>query len=180
MANFESIIQWILFQEDDHKVPGKIVDLGDGAGLTRLGLTQRWHQSDVPMEFFSTLSFTEAVRAAKPVYRKQYWNILDGDLIKWDVVAAPLLSFAVNDNPRVAVKALQSVLGVPTDGAMGPHTLAELDSKDPFMVAKLFRADWADFYHRDVLLNPHKAKFLKGWLVRADFPYPANIPTIYV
>jgi lysozyme family protein len=179
VANFEPIIQWVLYQEDDKRVPGKIVNLGDGAGLTRLGLTQRWHQVDLPLEFFSTMGLNAAVMVAKAVYRRQYWNILDGDLINDDQVAAPLLSFAVNDNPRIATKILQSVLGVDEDGHMGPKTLAELNSKDPDVVAKLFRADWIDFYQRDAQINPSKAQFLNGWINRAQFPYPAQIPTIY-
>jgi lysozyme family protein len=173
MANFDNVIPWLLYQEDDKRIPGRILDEGDGAGLTRLGLTQRWHQSEVPMTYFSTLSFKDAVAIAKIVYRKSYWNLLDGDLINSDMVAAPLLSFAVNDNVKVAVKTLQRVLEVPDDGMMGPHTLAELNSKDPFAVARLFRAGWVDFYHHDVIINPSKQQFLSGWVNRALFPYPS-------
>jgi lysozyme family protein len=177
MADFLKIITWILYQEDDKRIPGKIVDLGDNAGLTRLGLTQRWHASDLPITFFSTLPFKDAVQAAKVPYRKQYWDLLDGDLINSDIVAAPLMSFAVNDTVRVAVKTLQSVLEVVEDGQIGPATLAELNSKDPIAVARLYRAEWASFYHRDVSLNPTKAQFLTGWLNRVDFPYPSSLVT---
>lgn len=180
MANFEAIIPWILYQEDDHKIPGKIVDLHDGAGLTRLGITQRWSQRDLPADFFSTMSFSLAVQAAKTVYRKNYWNLLSGDSIASDQVAAPLFSFAVNASPRLAVKTLQSVLEVTEDGSLGPKTLAELNSKDPGVTATLFRAEWINFYHRDVDANPSKAKFLNGWVNRANFPYPSNlVPGIY-
>lgn len=179
MADFEKIVQWLLYIEDDHKIPGKILNEGDGAGLTRLGLTQRWHQADVPMTYFSTLPFKDAVVAAKAAYHKLYWNILDGDQIDSDQVAAPLLSFAVNDSPRVAVKTLQSVLGVLEDGQMGPNTLAELNSKDPDVVVRLYKAEWIGFYQRDVQLNPSKQKFLQGWINRANFPYPAQIGDLY-
>jgi lysozyme family protein len=180
MANFESIVQWLLYIEDDKKTPGKIVDLHDGVGLTRLGLTQRWHQADLPLSFFSTMPFAEAVTCAKAVYKKQYWTSLCGDQIEHDQVAAPLLSFAVNDSVRIAVKTLQSVLGVTEDGSLGPKTLAELNSKDPDIVAKLFRAEWIDFYKRDIMLNPGKAEFLNGWINRVDFPYPSPlVPVIY-
>ncbi len=174
MANFEPIVQWLLFQEDDHKVPGKIVNLGDSAGLTRLGITQRWHQTQVPVDFFSTMSFKDAVAAAKIVYKQCYWGFISGDSIA-DAVAAPLLSFAVNDTPKVAIKTLQRVLEVLEDGSIGPKTLAELNSKDPDVTAALFRAAWIDFYHRDVDANPHKAQFLNGWINRAHFPYPSPL-----
>jgi len=175
MANFENIVPWLFYQEDSHKTPGEIVDLKDGAGLTRLGLTQRWHQKDVPMEFFSTMNFKDAVAYAKLAYKKNYWFPISGDLISSDQVAAPLLSFAVNDNVQVAVKTLQHVLDVAQDGVLGPKTLAELNSKDPDTVARMFRTYWVFFYKNDVVLNPSKQKFLNGWIVRANFPYPSPL-----
>ena len=175
LANFNSIICWLIFQEDDHREPGKIEDLQDGAGLTRFGLTQRWHQKDLPAEFWSTMEFDDAVKYAKLAYKKNYWNLLDGDLINSDQVAAPLLSFAVNDTVHIAVKTLQAVLQVPEDGLIGPKTLEELNQKDPDIVAKLFRAEWISFYQLDVKLNPSKQKFLDGWINRASFPYPSKL-----
>jgi lysozyme family protein len=180
MADFEGIIQWILFQEDNKKEPGKIIDLGDGGGLTRLGLTQHWHQIDLPINFFTTMVFKDAVVVAKKVYRIRYWSAIDGDLIASDQVAAPLLSFAINDTPQIAIKTLQAVLEINQDGFMGPRTMAELNSKDPGATANLFRAAWMNFYHNDCELNPDKAQFLSGWIARATFPYPSElVPDIY-
>lgn len=180
MANFEPLIEWLLYQEDSKKIPGEIADLSDGAGLTRLGLTQRWHQKDVPMEFFSTMNFKDAVTYAKLAYQKLYWTPIQGDKIISDQIAAPLLSFAVNDNVQVAVKNLQHVLDVVQDGVLGPKTLAELNSKDPDTVARMFRTYWVFFYRNDVVLNPSKQPFLEGWISRANFPYPSNlVPRIY-
>lgn len=176
MANFENIIQWILWQEDSHTDPGKTLDEGDGAGLTRLGLTQRWHQNDLPMDFFSAMSFKDAISTAKMAYKKIYWTAIDGDQIIDDQVAALLLSFSINDSVRVAVKTIQAVLGQVEDGVIGPHTIAEINSKDPRIVAKFFRAEWLGFYHRNVQLNPNKQKFLEGWINRVNFPYPAPPP----
>jgi lysozyme family protein len=82
------------------------------------------------------------------------------------------MSFAVNDNIKIAVQTLQTILGVHVDGAIGPITIAEANSKDPVIVAKLFRAEWSDFYTRDAQLNPNKAKFLEGWQNRTRLAYP--------
>jgi lysozyme family protein len=180
MADFEKIVQWLLYIEDDHKSPGKIVNEGDGAGLTRLGLTQRWHQSELPMNFFSTLSFADAVKAAKVVYRNRYWNLLSGDQIESDQIAASLMSFAVNDDPLIASKTLQRALGISEDGHIGSQTLAELKLKDPVVVANSFRTEWITFYRNLVTLVPSKKVFLDGWINRANFPYPsALVPDIY-
>lgn len=131
------------------------------------------------MTFFSTMSFEDAIVAAKHVYKIRYWDMLDGDFIGTDAVAAVLLSFAVNGGIRISVKTLQSVLGITEDGQIGPQTIAELNSKDAETVVKLFKSEWEDFYRRIVLLNPEKEKFLAGWLNRVNFPYPAQIPAIY-
>lgn len=174
VANFNPVIAWLLYQEDSHSSPGKIVNLEDGAGLTRLGLTQRWNQQDLPADFFTTMEFKDAVAAAKPVYRQRYWNLISGELIQSDIVAAPLFSFAVNDNPLIAAKMLQKVLGVDDDGHIGKNTLAELGLKDPQIVAKMFRAEWETFYHNVVAVAPSKEKFLGGWINRVNFNYPPD------
>jgi lysozyme family protein len=125
------------------------------------------------------MSFEDAVKVAKQVYKNKYWNLMSGDDIDSDTVAAPLLSFGINDNIFIACKILQKVLGVLEDGHIGPKTLAELNQKDPEIVAKLFRAEWINFYQGLVKIAPSKQQFLDGWINRANFPYPADIPEIY-
>jgi len=181
MANFEPIVEWLLYQEDDHHTPGKIVNLGDGAGLTRLGVTSKNFGSIVPPEFFTTMSFVLAVQVAKTVYQNEYWHHINGDRIVSDQVAAPLLSFAVNRNIPTAVKHLQHVLEVNPDGVLGLVTISVLNQKDPNIVAKLFRAEWIDYYHNVAAMNSNDSKFINGWIDRANFPFPSPlVPNIYV
>lgn len=180
MANFEIIMPWLLYQEDSHAHPGEIVNLGDGEGFTRLGITSKVFGNLMPSDFFTTMSFTNAIQSAKTLYKNQYWYHINGDQINSDEVAALVLSFAVNKNIPVAVKTLQRALGVVQDGVLGLITINELNQKDPIAVAKLFRAEWEDFYRADVALNPSKQKFLDGWINRVNFPYPSPlVPTIY-
>jgi lysozyme family protein len=169
-------------REDDHKTPGKIVNLGDGAGLTRLGITSKNFGNVLPASFWSTsTSFETALPIAKQFYRDQEWHHINGDRIAADGIAAALLSFAVNNNVPHAVKVLQGVLQVDSDGILGQATIAELNSKDPVITEKLFRAEWAAYYHRLVDANPNDQKFLAGWLNRAAFPFPSSlVPNIYV
>jgi lysozyme family protein len=130
------------------------------------------------MEFFSTMNFKDAVKAAKIAYKKQ-WDQLKLDLIESDLVAAPLFSFAVNTGNSPAVKTLQKVLGVTEDGFIGTTTIAEVNQKDPEIVAKLYRAEWTSWYQGLVEIAPAKLPFLHEWLARAGFPYPTSIPEIY-
>lgn len=182
MASFEPICQWLLFQEDDKRIPGKIVNLGDGAGQTRLGITSKNFSQFVPSDFFSTMPFTNAVQVAKGVYREHFWTLFSGDKVAFDAVAAPVLSASVNINGGVsrAVKILQEILGTVEDGILGPKTLTELNLKEPAIVAKLFRAGWENFYRHLADVNPSEERFLNGWLARVDFPYPSPlVPRIY-
>jgi lysozyme family protein len=181
MAKFEPVVQWLLYQEDDHRNPGRILNLGDGAGLTRLGVTQKSYGSIVPPEFFSTMPFHDAVQVAKSLYVNQYWHHLNGDRILSEEVAAPLLSFAVNRNIPTSVEHLQKVLGVDQDGVLGLVTIAQLNQKDPAIVAKMFRAEWENYYRHVAAVNPNDVKFINGWVARANFPYPSPlVPNIYV
>ena len=182
MALFEPIVQWLLYQEDDKRHPGKIVNLGDGAGSTRLGITSKNYGDILPAEFWTDMPFSQAVPMAKKTYKSYFWNRFLGDQIESDVIAAMILSFNVNTPPGVAVKHLQSnVLGMHDDGVLGPNTLAELNSKDPKMVERLYRAEWIGYYKHLVDVNPAESRFLDGWINRANFPYPSSqVPDIYV
>lgn len=119
------------------------------------------------------MPFKNAVKVAKLVYKKLYWDVLNGDLIPHDTVAAPLLSFGVNDNIFIAVKALQQILGVTQDGHIGQQTISALTMAIEKVTAEQFRESWANFYRRDVQARPDKQRFLAGWLARVNFPFPA-------
>lgn len=180
MANFNQVAQWLLWIEDDKKTPGRIINEGDGAGLTRLGITSKNWNMQVPGNFFTDLPFGPAVTAAKLIARNFFWNKFSGDQITSEIVAAPLLSFAFNFNVHTAVQTLQKAASVAPDGNMGPITLSAVNVINPTALAANFRALWADFYRADVAANPAKAQFLQGWLNRVNIPYPApGMPNIY-
>jgi lysozyme family protein len=110
-------------------------------------------------------------------YEEEFWHHINGERIQDDQIAALVLSWAVNRNIPIAVKALQEVLGVEQDGVLGGVTITELSQKDPVAVARQYRAAWQNFYHRVVDANPSDQKFLAGWLVRSNFPYPSSLVT---
>jgi lysozyme family protein len=175
MASFESIVEWLLYQEDDHRTPGKIVNLGDGAGLTRFGITSKNFSTVMPADFWTDMPFSLAINYAKDLYDNQYWHHINGDRIADDQIAALILSWSVNRNIPTAVKGIQTVLGVEADGVLGLVTIAELNSKDPIAVTAQYRAEWKDFYAKVVSLNPSDARFLDGWNARVDFPFPSSL-----
>lgn len=179
MARFNEVCSWVIYQEDDHEHPGKIKNIGDGGLRTRLGVTERWFLSNVGESFFTDMPLRQAIVTAKRIY-KYMWDLFDGDLIYSEDVVAPMLSFSVNASVIHAVRALQTVLEVHVDGVMGPNTLFAVNRKDGPMTGKLFRAEWANYYHGVVDETPTDVKYLNGWLNRASFPYPAGIPAFYL
>lgn len=164
MANFGNCINWVL-QLEDRGLRGVTKNLGDGAGLTRFGVTSKNHP-EVPIGFFSEPA-AEALETAKNVYHASYWLQIHGDAFHADELAATLLSFAVNEGTHRAVEIFQGVLGLPQDGVFGSGTLmAVLTISDESGVAERLREANEAFYRR--LGSP----YLDGLINRARARYP--------
>ena len=170
LPNFLPICTWVLKQEDS-TLSGKVVDLGDGQGLTRFGIGQASNPS-VRSDFW-TMSAAEALPVAENNYRTSYWNRFQGDQIVDDGVASCLLSFSINDGAAREVRMLQDCLNIPIDGIFGPQTLEYTNAFNPGQLAAALRAAQADFYRALAAKNPADERFLAGWLARAARVYPS-------
>jgi len=168
MSDFDNCLNWVL-QFEDRGLTGKVVTLKDGAGLTRFGIAQNKH-SNVPAEFY-TWPASQALAFARGFYYSEYWMHLHASVFETDELAATLLSFAVNDGVHKAVKLLQGVLGfagAAVDGAVGPKTLAAMESiSDEGAAAAGLRSAQEAFY------RSLGGQYLSGWLKRAETIYPA-------
>ena len=170
MADFNGIVLWVL-QQEDRGLTGKVVDLGDGGGLTRYGIAQTKHEA-LPPDFY-VASPAIAFTYAKVIYKGEYWDRFLGDEIASDDVASCLLSFSINDGEAREVIMLQKILGLTSDGAMGPITLAATNTSiQPVLAAKL-RAAQAAFYQALAPSRPDIARELPGLLARAYRVYPS-------
>lgn len=97
----------------------------DPGGATNMGITRRtlaqWRGvpiRDLPKSEVRDMTKEEAVE----IYRARYWDSVRGDELPPGVAFA-LFDFAVNSGPVRAVKHLQKVVGVPTDGIIGGMTI---------------------------------------------------------
>lgn len=169
MADFSSCVMWVL-RIEDRTLSGKVKSLGDGAGLTRYGITSK-NNPQVPAEFFSTMPNDQAIEVAKNVYWQKYWVPIQGNLLPTDELAATLLSFDVNDGAE-AVKLIQGCLGVTQDGSFGPGTLKAIQSTNPATLAQCLREAQEAFYENVVIRHPEDERFLAGWKIRARLVYP--------
>ena len=116
-ANFDKCFEWLLAHE------GGFVDHPeDPGGMTNLGITrqtlERFLWRDVTEGEMRSL--TPAV--VEPVYRALYWGKVRADNLPSGIDWA-VFDWAVNSGPPRAAKALQSLVGVTPDGAVGPITL---------------------------------------------------------
>lgn len=138
------ILRWLL-QLEDRSLSGKVVNLGDGAGFTRFGITTR----DIgPTHPFFTWPVETAIAYAEAYYHKNFWLPLSLDTVI-PVYAATILSCAVNCG-LTAARALWDMS----------------DSQSNFI------DNWMRHYQAIVRHRPADLRFLPGWQARALCYYP--------
>jgi lysozyme family protein len=106
------------------------VDLGDGAGLTKYGLSQRAN----PDLDIANLTASQAVK----IYQKKYWDVLNAENLPLPIAVA-LFDASVNHGPKTAIRILQEAVGVPTDGVIGPITM-DAAQRNPWRLLRKFIA----------------------------------------
>ncbi|WP_323008536.1 glycoside hydrolase family 108 protein [Paracoccus sp. (in: a-proteobacteria)] len=149
-SNFDRCLAEVLRHEG-----GYVNDPHDPGGETNMGISKRSYPNE------NIKSMTRA-RAAE-IYRRDYWNPVRGDDLPagMDLVA---FDAAVNSGVSRGAKWLQSALGVPADGKIGPATLAAARAAHPEAV--IDRATGA----RLAWLRTLKTwgRYGKGWTRRVE------------
>jgi len=151
---------------------GYTVDTG---GKTKFGISQKAYPNlDIP-----NLTLDQA----KEIYKRDYWNRIQGDYIKSQKTAAALFDYAVNAGVSAAIKAAQTVLkrrGFPVsiDGKIGAATLAAINATGDIL-GDLVTQERVNFYERLAKGNPAKyGIYLKGWLKRATSFFSEGRPVL--
>lgn len=154
--SFESCLPVILASEGSF-----VDDPADPGGATNLGITlatlSSWRGHPC------TIADVEALTAADvaPIYQVRYFNASNANLCPAGV---DLMVFdeAVNQGVGRAITSLQAALGVPVDGAFGPHTALALRDADPHALIDAIAAN-REAHYRALPTFPH---FGRGWLAR--------------
>ncbi len=148
---FDRAFEWVLQEEGP---PSN--DPDDPGRYTKFGISQKYHPDvDVP---------NLTPRAAERIYRRKYWNKIQGESLPPDI-AIVTFDAAVQHDPVEAVEFLQRALRVRVDGDIGPRTLAAARAAGPHVIpwALGFRARR---YLELVEKKPYKRKWINGWLIR--------------
>ncbi len=98
-------------------------------------------------------------------YRIQFWDGIRGNDIKSQSVAAYLFDWFVNSG-NIAVRQVQEMLSIDTDGHIGNQTLHAINAADAHTLWNHMVATRVQRARDRVAHNASQAKFLKGWLAR--------------
>ncbi|MDG1313930.1 MAG: glycoside hydrolase family 108 protein [Flavobacteriaceae bacterium] len=152
-GNFESALAMVLKHEggfvDHPRDPGGATNMG-----VTLGTYEQWMGRSVTIEEMKALTFDDVA----PIYRKNYWDRVRGDDlpsgVDWSV-----FDWAVNSGPSRSAKALQKIVMVTRDGAIGPKTLYAVANQEPDKIIDAMHTARQRFYERLSTFDT----FGRGW-----------------
>jgi hypothetical protein len=157
-TNFDKCLA-VVFAEEG----GYTNDPQDSGGPTNFGITladlREWRGHDVTAEDVRTMNRTEA----QEIYRSKYWNPMQCDDLP-NGIDLEVFDFGVNAGNRTSIKILQSVLGVTTDGSVGPITLSAAKAADARTVIQNFSEQRLNYYRA----LAGWAHFGAGWTNRTN------------
>lgn len=153
MAAFQPALEKTLRWEG-----GYTVDIS--GGKTNFGISQKSYPN-ITIE-----NLTRDQAAA--IYRRDYWTPMLLDGIKSQPVADMIFDFAVNAGRSQATKTLRKILGSNRTGAMSAADVKEINFLDPDKFLWSYGVARVSFYRSLALTKPDLAKYLGGWLKRAQ------------
>lgn len=156
--NFEQCLALILKNEG-----GFVNHPSDPGGATNYGVTKKvwedWVGHPVTVDDMKALT----IEQVGPLYKKNYWDRIRGDDLPRGVDYS-CFDFAVNSGVGRAAKFLQAACGVSQDGAIGPGTLAAVNSHSPMDLAQQICENRLEFLQGLPTWNT----FGRGWERRVN------------
>lgn len=161
MASFDTAIAKTLANEGGSKYTETP---GDTGGATKYGISQRAYPH------LNIKALTEA--DAKAIYKRDYWDKIQGDAIISQHMAESIFDYAVNAGVGTAIKAAQEAAAMVThnqvtaDGALGPKSLAAINAADEWHFQAVYALQKITRYAAICNKNRDQNKFLLGWVNR--------------
>lgn len=163
MADYRRLISFILKFEG-----GFVNDPADSGGPTNKGVTLN--------TFRSVYGRAKTVNDLKHmtdnewrhIFKSLYWDKCKADDISDQSIANMLVDFAWHSGVTTAVKKLQKIVGVTSDGICGVQTIGAINSRyapETFNLLKAARMR----YLQGIVKNKHsQARFMYGWTKRVN------------
>lgn len=190
-AEFEPAVEKVLKHEGY-----TAVDLGDGAGYTRYGITLRYLDSYIVQNPSEMLTFDVNgdkvidaldIRGMKKemavdLYRRDWWDKYGYDRIQAQVIAEKVFDMSVNMGHRQSIKLLQRAhnrfktvqvlgLGLKEDGYLNENFVKSINRLGHCCsesLLKFYKDECRSYYLYISKNRPVYQKFLKGWLRRVE------------
>jgi len=132
----------------------------DRGGETNYGIAKKYHPN---------LDIKNLTRdAAIQIYKKEYWDPFNFDLLLNPDVATAALDTVVNQGQGAGAKYIQRAANVAEDGKIGAQSIAALNHMDPKVFLNNLYSIRKGAYLSDVARNPGQSANLKSWLARID------------
>lgn len=159
MAKFEIAFEKLLKWEG-----GKVNDPIDPGGKTAYGVTQRAYDAfaklwNLPAKDVYNLSLDDA----RAFYITEYWTPMKLTRVHYQPLADALLSFAANQGRKPAVRRLQAILELTTDGIVGEQTIGAINAAPEPTLLRVYLNATSKFYDTLIERRPALAKFETGW-----------------
>jgi lysozyme family protein len=163
-SNWKQAFEQMLSSEggfsDDERDKGN--KLPDGRkGSTMLGVTQFNWENYVGHQVTHDQMRKLTPADVEPLYKKKYWDVVRADELPSGIDYL-VFDFGVNAGPGRSIKLLQTAVGVPADGGLGPITMKAVLAAEPSELIKKFSAEKEAFYRS---LDDFKV-YGEGWLNR--------------
>lgn len=155
MADFETAVTKTIRREGGDQFTE---DPDDPGGATRYGISKRAHPEVDPKNL--------SLEGAKAIYRKDYWDPLQGDAVTSQLLAELVFDSAVNMGVGQAIKLAQIAAGLEPTGTLDAGTLQAMNEADPTSFAAAYVLAKITRYLALVKKNRKLEKYFYGWVRR--------------
>lgn len=161
MANYMLLAPFIM----DHE-GGYVNNPNDKGGPTNKGVTlatfRRYAGDNMTVQDLREISDKQWY----DIFKKYYWNVCMADKIVSQAVANAIVDWAYNSGPKTSISTTQRIVGVESDGIVGPITIAAINEMASGKLFNSIQTERILFINKIIKNNPSQKIFYNGWMNR--------------
>lgn len=101
-------------------------------------------------------------------YKRNFWDRAKLDSVNSQHISNEIFIFGVVADMPPSIRKAQEIVGVVVDGVVGSNTLKSINAFDEKVFDVKFDEKEIEYFRAIVKHNPQKARFLEGWINRAN------------